>query len=435
MSDRQLMLVPGGTSPGAVTMTYAAMHKLWEFYEDEERTGVPRGHRIIVAPRPMEECLPPVAERSNAALQGRIDHVDPSTDIIIETSGSSSGTPHLVGLSYAACVASARATHQALGGPGRWVVALPVHHIAGLLTLIRCCVAETSPVIADMTHGFDAEALERACRTVITSRDTVDGSPRSEGKCGSRAYLSLVAKQLRDALDVGGTLIEALAALDAILVGGSAIDPALCDRARAAGVRIVTTYGMTETCGGCVYDGRTNDGTRVHIEPVTGRIMITGPTLMDGYVDIARTPQFSDIDGQRWLTTGDLGVIDNGVLRVTGRADDVIVSGGINVVPARVEAVIADLPEVSDVAVVPIADDTWGQIAAALVVPVGDSVSLDDLAERIRSRVGDALGRDHAPRLIVTTDSIARTSLGKTIRPKAIDTLTHARGSARAWER
>lgn len=462
----QLMLVPGGTTPGAVTMTYAAIHKLWEFFERWENTGVRRKQWIIVAPRHMSECLPSRAEQSNAALQARIEQMPPSVDVILETSGSTTGEPRLVGLSYSALVASARATHQVLGGPGRWIVALPVHHVAGMHTLVRSCVAGTSPIIADMSTGFDADALIRACRTAKDDPST-------------RGYLSIVPKQLADALDHGGELVELLGQLDAILVGGSGVSPALLQRAREAGMHVVTTYGMTETCGGCVYDGKPLPGVEIRVR--NGNIEIAGPVLMETYIDEKDTTAFVEQDGRKWLVTSDAGEINDGILTVLGRSDDVIISGGVNIAPSRVADIVTALPEVSAASVVALPDDEWGQVVGVAVVSkdlsnqiseggagvnasgdAGSSVSgspsmseggagasvaegfsmfaqaqspLAEFAEHLRDVVGAELGRDHAPRVVAVVDELPTTDLGKVDRSGVVGLLRDLVDTGQAWVR
>lgn len=426
-NSAQLMLVPGGTSMGAVTMTYSAMHKLWELYEHFEKTGMQRRQRIVVAPREMTEALPSRAEASNAALQARIKQMPASTDVILETSGSTTGEPRLVGLSFGAMVASARATHEFLGGPGRWIVALPVHHVAGLQTLVRSCVAEASPIIADMSSGFDALALERAARTAADDPNL-------------RGYLSLVPKQLSDALEVGGELVTQLARLDAVLIGGSALSPALLDRAREAGIHVVTTYGMTETGGGCVYDGQPLPGVKIRVKD--GRVQIAGPMLMDAYLD-ERYTHFVEEDGERWLATADAAEFD-GRLTVLGRADDVIISGSVNIAPTRVLAALEKMDGVREASVVALPDDTWGQVvAAAIVAPEvfekmkeGDAEEvLAAFAQKVREQVGAELGRDHAPRVIAVVEELPRTTLGKVDRSGTARLLTDLVATRKAWVR
>ena len=433
-SAAQLMIVPGGTTPGAVTMTYSAAHKLWELYERFEKTGVQRSQRIILAPREANEAMPARAAQTNAALQKRIKKLPGSVDVILETSGSTTGNPRLVGLSFGALVASARATHEALGGPGRWIVALPVHHVAGLQTLIRTCVAEASPIIADMSAGFDEEALTVACRTGADDGD-------------NRAYLSLVPKQLHDTLEAGGELVEQLARLDAVLVGGAGTSSNLLDRARAAGINVVTTYGMSETGGGCVYNDTPLPG--VQIRTVDGRIQIAGPVLMDGYVDGFDRP-FDVEDGQRWLRTSDAGEWDGHRLQVLGRADDVIVSGAVNVAPTRVADVIAAAKDVSDVAVVALPDEKWGQVVAAAIaspcirakideagadLPAHENEVYAKFAKQIRDLVGEQLGRDHAPRVIAVVNELAVTPLGKVDRHAVGAMVANLVASEAAWVR
>ncbi|WIK64521.1 AMP-binding protein [Gleimia hominis] len=438
MSDPQLMLVPGSTAPFALTRTYSAIHKLWEFFEREEKTGQVRAQWIIVAPRPDKQCYPDVLADNAAALQARFRAVPEDVDVIVETSGSATGSPHLVGLSYSALVASARATHEVLGGPGRWITALPAYHIAGLQTLVRSCVAGTSPAIADMSNGFSADNLVRACRSAL---------PSSGNNPTGRTYLSLVPKQLRDALDTGGELVDLLGQLDAILVGGSAFDPQLRERATEAGLTVVATYGMTETGGGCVYDGRPLPGTRVRIED--GCVELAGNTLFSDYIDAPGSAQISLEGTTRWLRTGDRGRLHDGELTVLGRADDVIISGGVNVDPTQVEhAIAATCPEVDQVCVVGLPDPIWGHVVAAAITlkttpeaaesseGVGfDAAAAKEWGPRLRDRVGDALGRDQSPRVVAVAAQLPTTGIGKIPRKQVRTLIEQARKDGKVWER
>ncbi|EEH63640.1 putative O-succinylbenzoic acid--CoA ligase [Gleimia coleocanis DSM 15436] len=408
ISDAQLMLVPGGTSAMAITRTYSAVHKLWEFFEREEATGQKRSKWIVVAPRPIEECFPPMIEASTAALENHLTRLPAEVDVIVETSGSTSGQPRLVGLSYAALVASARATHEALGGPGRWIVALPVHHIAGLLTLVRCCVAEASPVIAELDGGFDADALIRACRSMFEG-----GGVRTD----LRSYLALVPKQLQDALDFGGELVEYLARLDAILVGGAALPVALRERAETAGLRVVTSYGMTETAGGVVYDGVPLAGVRVETAE-NGCALIHSPTLLVDYLDGETGADFVSVDGLRFLPTADQIISEGGKVQVQGRADEVIISGGLNISPlpvanALVSTTVSSEASVTEAVVLPAADSLWGQIAVAVVTVAQPVVDLPATARHWRELVGSELGKEFAPRAFIVLETLPRTDLGK----------------------
>ena len=187
------------------------------------------------------------------------------TAVVIATSGST-GEPKLVALSGAALRASARATEARLGGPGRWLLALPAEHVAGIQVIVRALLAGAPPVVMDLRTGFRPDAFAAATAALGPGR----------------RYTSLVPTQLRRILDAEGA-VAALRSYAAVLVGGAALDPATRERALAAGVRVVTTYGMSETAGGCVYDGVPLDGVTVELDE-DGRILLGGPTLASGYL-------------------------------------------------------------------------------------------------------------------------------------------------------
>lgn len=250
--------------------------------------------------------------------------------IEITTSGST-GEPKPVLLSHAAMLASARASLERLGGPGGWLSAMPATGVGGLQVLVRSALAGVEPVFLDEHADLPSAIAAMA---------------------GGRRYASLVPTQLFRLIESGEA--ASLAGLDAVLLGGAAAPAAVLDRAREAGVKVVRTYGMTETCGGCVYDGVPFEDVRIRIEP-DGRVAIAGPVLADGLGP--------------WFVTNDLGEIGaDGGLRVLGRADQVAVSGGVNVPLGAVEGVLRDLPGVTDVVVVAQADAEWGQRVVAFVV-------------------------------------------------------------------
>jgi o-succinylbenzoate---CoA ligase len=301
--------------------------------------------------------------------------------IVVRTSGST-GEPKQVVLSHDAVLASARATHERLGGPGRWLLDLPVSGIAGLQVLVRSVLAGTDPVV--VAEHRDLEAAVDAL-------------------AGPRTYASLVPTQLHrlDAAERLGTL----SGLDALLVGGGATDLALIDRTDAAGVNVVRTYGMTETCGGCVYDGVPLDGVRVRIDD--GQVLLAGPMLFDGYVD---DPREGD-----WFATADRGEIDDeGRLWILGRMDDVVISGGVNIPLREVERALRQVEGVGDVAVVGVDDAEWGSRVVAAVVPA-DAVCLDGLRlDLLRDAVtGGGLPRMWAPRQLVLVDELPLVPGGK----------------------
>ena len=202
--------------------------------------------------------------------------------------------------------------------------------------------------------------------------------------------------------------LEALRGYAAVLIGGAALDAETRERALAAGVRVVTTYGMSETAGGCVYDGVPLDGVTVDLEP-DGRILLGGPTLASGYV--GRPDETAAAFGGGRFRTGDLGRWHDGRLEVLGRADDVIVTGGEKVAPAAVERVLTGQPGVRAACVTAVPDDEWGQVVAAAVVLDGPAGAgwTDPLRDAVRAE----LGRAAVPRRIVAVGEIPLRGIGK----------------------
>jgi o-succinylbenzoate---CoA ligase len=317
-------------------------------------------------------------EGVTSARSGPCEGVAEGTAVVIGTSGST-GAPKGVELSAAALRHSARASLERVGArPGeRWLCCLSVTHVAGLAVLVRSLVSGTEPVLA-----------ERA-----------DAGTVAASGC---AHVSLVPTQLQRLLQEAGA---PLAGFSSVLLGGAAAPAGLLDAAREAGVPVVTTYGMTETCGGCVYDGVPLDGVRAEVRD-DGRIWISGPILFSGYLRGPRTPA----DG--WFRTGDLGVLDaGGRLRVRGRADDVINTGGHKVVPGEVAAALQACPGVRDAAVVGQPDPEWGERVVAAVVPAdpGDPPAL----EMLRSHVRERLPRYAIPSRVVMVDAVPMLPSGK----------------------
>lgn len=331
---------------------------------------------------------------------GEDDDGDP-TAFVVATSGST-GTPKGTLLPTSALLASARATRVFLLGddprPAHWLLALPGHHVAGLQVLQRSLVEGTTPTVLDTSTRFTAERFARAARATP----------------GPIRLVSLVPTQLQRVLaDDGAT--AALAGFDAALIGGAAAPPSLLDRAAAAGVRAVTTYGMSETCGGCVYDGQPLDGVVVAAEP-SGRLTLAGPVVARGYRGRPDDPAF-DVDdaGRRRFRTNDVGEFagdgaEGGRWRVLGRADDVLITGGVNVAPAVVEATLAARPGVAEVVLTGVPDAEWGQLLVAVVVP--DQGVAPDPAD-LRATAGAAHGAPAAPRATVLVDRLPLRGPGK----------------------
>ncbi len=318
---------------------------------------------------------------------------------ILGTSGST-GSPKRALLTAAALTASANATHAHLGGPGQWLLALPPHHIAGLQVLLRSVVAQSNPIVMDLTAGFEAGAF-------ATAAGQLDA--------GQRRYTSLVPAQLGRLLD-DPAAAAALATLDAVLLGGQALDPRLRTRAQGAGVQVIATYGMTETAGGCVYDGIPLSGVRIAVED-TGRILLGGPTLAAGYLgDPDRTTAaFHGHDDQRWFRTDDAGTLTDGRLHVDGRLDDLINTGGLKVSPRLVEeAITATFPTIVDVCVVGIPDPRWGEAIAAATVARSGTPPVD--LPTLRAGLAGTLPGYALPHQVTQVDALPLRGPGKTDR-------------------
>ncbi|MCW2806562.1 MAG: AMP-dependent synthetase and ligase [Marmoricola sp.] len=277
------------------------------------------------------------------------DAADDPEPLVISTSGST-GRPKRVMLSRDAMRASALATHERLGGPGQWVLNLPPTHIAGVQLLYRSVVAGTEP---------------------LTTQDIVHAH---EHLTSDRSYVSLVPTQLHRLLDVPPA-VKALAAFDAVLIGGAAFERGLRTRAESEGIRVIATYGMSETCGGCVYDGLPLDGVEIRIDD--GRVLLRGPMLFEGYQgDPELTAQA--LQGG-WLVTHDLGrFAADGRLRLTGRDDDMIMTGGVKVPAPAVVARVREHPSVFTAEVLGVPDEQWGERVVAFVV---GPVELDALRD------------------------------------------------------
>jgi o-succinylbenzoate---CoA ligase len=336
---------------------------------------------------PLDPALP------SARLSLLLDELAPGAGVaqdiavVIATSGST-GRPKGVELSAAALLHSARATLTRIGATGgdRWLCCLPASHIAGIQVLIRSLVAGTEPVIA--------ERLD----------------PALAATCGC-AFVSLVPTQL-------GRLLAAGVRLDPyrkILLGGAAAPGRMLDEARAAGGDVTTTYGMSETCGGCVYDGVPLDGVRAGID-AEGRVRLAGPVLFSGYrgqpeLTAQAMKGAGEADGG-WFTTSDLGAVDEaGRLRVRGRADDMINTGGEKVVAGEVAATLLTCAAVRDAVVVGRPDAEWGQRVTAVVVPADPAAppSLDQL----RAHVRQTMPASAAPREVEIVTEIPMLASGK----------------------
>ena len=308
--------------------------------------------------------------------------VNEKTAVVIATSGST-GRPKGVELSAAALTYSARASLDRIGAaPGdRWLLCLPATHVAGIQVLVRSLVAGTEPVVAGNL------------------------SPATASGC---AHVSIVPTQLRRLL-AEDPLATWADTFTSVLLGGAAAGTGLIAAARDAGVPVVTTYGMSETCGGCVYDGLPLDGVTVSAGG-DGRIRITGPVLFSAYRLRPDLTAAAFDDG--WFRTSDLGVLDaSGHVTVRGRADDVINTGGEKVVAGEVASVLETCPGVREAVVVGRLDEEWGERVTAVIVPDNSAQppTLDLLSRHVRER----LPRYAAPRELVLLDALPMLPSGK----------------------
>ncbi len=307
----------------------------------------------------------------------------------VMTSGST-GTPDPVGLTYGNFLWSAVASAFNIGvePEDRWLCCLPLSHISGLGIVMRSVIYGTAAVIHD---GFDvdrvAAALERDEITVV----------------------SLVTTMLTRLLEAGADL----SGPRAVLVGGGPVPEDPLEEALGRGATVVQTYGLTETCSQVTTlapaDAKRKLGSAgrplltTHLRIQEGEILVQGPTVAPGR---------ADADG--WLHTGDLGRIDEeGFLYVDDRIDDMIVTGGENVIPAEVEKVLLRHPEVADAAVVGREDPEWQQAVTAIVVLTdGSQASPDDL----RRHCAESLAAFKVPKRVELAAALPRTPSGKLMR-------------------
>lgn len=459
-----------------------------------------RPSREIIVPIAPHEDTREVAANLARRIPARASGRSVGVDMVLRTSGSTTGTGKLVGVSMDALVASARATHKRLGGAGIWVLALPAYHAAGVQVLVRAAVAGTHVFNAYKEGGFDpqhlAQVIDAACAAAADcdagSSFDDDAVSSCAGGAGGEAegalaadaagracpvYTSLVPTQLRRGLD-DEQLRVALARLDAVLIGGAAADAQLLAQAKAAGIKVVTTYGMSETCGGCVYDGQPLPGVSMDVDQATGAIWLSGPMLATGYLgdeELTRRcfvsrPQAgegtSGVGGtasaaesteagatrpgaeagaggpgagsdagtgepaRRWFITSDRGHIVDGRLQVLGRLDDVIISGGIKVEPGPIEALLALNPLVSECAVVGLPDLQWGQVVTAVVVPASmpglGRVDEGAILAQIRVYLEQKLSGAQCPKQVLLADALPYKGIGKVDRRALAQSLARA---------
>ncbi len=344
----------------------------------------------------------------------RSDVSPAQTAAVVRTSGST-GTPKQTLLSPDALRSSAHATAEALGGHGQWLLTLQPSYVAGLAVLSRSLLAGTTPAPL-LQHTTDPASFTRAAAQLD----------------GERRYVSLVPTQLQRLLDHvpdDAELTDALRRFDAILLGGGPSSPALLERAAQHGLSVVRTYGMSETSGGCVYDGRPLPGVRLSTED-SGRVRISGPMVASGYLgDEELSAAHFDRDpetGLRSFLTDDLGEVDTDPhgqqLSISGRADDVIITGGVKVSALRIRDALLTHPRISDAFVGPVPDPDWGQAVSAAVVPKNQDIE-PPLEPELQELVRSALGAPAAPKRLLLLRELPLLANGKPDRRELLHLL------------
>lgn len=330
----------------------------------------------------------PLHDRSRTQLLRDTQHVgrpiDESIALVMATSGST-GTPKGAQLTPRNLISSADATHQYLGGQGQWLLPMPAHHIAGIQVLVRSLIAGVEPLALDLSEGFQIPAFAAAARELAAT--------------GDRLYTSLAPMQLAKAMD---TLqgIEALQLFDALLIGGAALNPQLRRSAEEMGIKVVATYGSSETSGGCVYDGHPIPGARVKLRQ--GRIHLGGPMIAEGYRNLPGHEAFAE---PGWFATSDAGELQEGVLKVQGRLDTLIDSGGLKLHPEVLEQALLGVSGVTGACVLGIPHPRLGQ---AIVAAYTGSATPEQVIEGL-----DDLPRWQLPKELRHLDELPLTGPGK----------------------
>lgn len=352
-----------------------------------------------------------IAQGNHDAAVAAVGTELPASPSVILTTSGSSGMPRAVELTAHALRASAERAATWLGGDGLWLTALPVTGAGGLNTIVRSLLIDVQPVvwpgIAGATH-FDGEA-------VLPSLRETRARARS---LGLRSYTSLVPTQVARLVGHAraGDLaaVDALAELagfDAVLVGADALDEELRNTMRAYEINVVTTYGATETCGGCVYNGEPLPDVRIEFlgdEP--GQIVVSGPVVAHRY----RDGDVGTLANQRWISN-DLGRLHLGRLELLGRTDDVIKVGGQAVALTVIAQQLRILAQPQELVILARPDSEWGQVPIAFVV----GCALEDAT--LRRYAATAVGRTSLPMDVVRLAALPLLPNGKVDRQKLLE--------------
>jgi O-succinylbenzoic acid--CoA ligase len=303
-----------------------------------------------------------------------------SAALLIETGGST-GAPKIVALSANALKISASLSNQTLGAEigDRWSLSLPLNHIAGVNQLLRSIELGTDPVETNAQ------------------------------------FISIVPTQLYRALERPDRFLEQLRSAKKVLIGGAAVPENLVKRGRESGIKLVTSYGMTEMCGGCIYNGKTLPGVEIKIDS-SSKIALKGPMRALGYLNNNQANRESFVN--EWFITSDYGSInEEGELNIAGRADDVIISGGEKISTGEVSRILQERFPESEIFVVGVPDSEWG-VALRVVIANRKFERVNDISQMIslqevRNLLGGALGKVAAPRSLLLLSELPMKSNGK----------------------
>lgn len=320
--------------------------------------------------------------------------------VVLSTSGST-GHPRGVQLSNTALTCMTEHINALAGGDPTWVLAIPATSIGGLNVLIRARATGREPIAVSSLGGAERFTADAFASAVSDAKDL-----------GRPIAVSLVPAQLPRLLATTEGR-SALAECALILVGGAALTPHAARDCQSAGITVTTTYGMTETSGGCVMNGEPLPGVQIRIDETDGRIHLSGPMLASGYRDGA-----NEVFSDRWLRTNDRGRWNSGRLDILGRLDDIVTVQGVNVDLVAVEDRVLDHPKISSALALPIADEQASDTRIHIAY-VGEVVNLDDM----KSWVAQALGVSAAPHQCHRLDSFAMTASGKVDRIATAHTL------------
>jgi O-succinylbenzoic acid--CoA ligase len=372
---RQVVLIHALMKTGAVLMPLSP-----KLSESERAAAISAGGVTVDLDDPSRLTQ----TEADMPLLGEHDMED--THCRILTSGST-GEPHTVSLTYGNHLFSAMGSAFNIGvdPSDRWLCALPTSHISGLSIVMRSVIYGTGMILQD---GFETESVRKAIE--------------EDGANVISMVSTMLIRLLEDEVDLSPSR--------AILVGGGPVPPSVLERALSLGAPVIQTYGLTETCSQVttleIAEARRKVGSvgrpllTSHLRIHEGEILVQGPTVSAGALDP---------DG--WLHTGDVGRIDeDGFLYVEGRTDEMIISGGENVIPAEVEDVLVSHPSIAEAAVVGRSDPEWQQAVTAVLVPSGEGrPSLDEIREFCAGR----LAGYKVPKRVEFTDALPRTPSGK----------------------